>query len=167
MTLGNTSSEQRVCRDIVASAALTFGCTLALLIQLVSSAAAEGEASTEPLNIGTINLTLRIDNRSSERLICEATIAHWFSMSLPAIDPGEAGNRVVVFDKHDGTISVPGPTGELMAIETLWCGIAGRAWETRSLLALDRSRFDRAEQRHFHCTVKDSRLHCRRQAAVH
>ncbi len=83
-------------------------------------------------------LQLSIINRTPDLLECEALAAHWFNLPLGTRAAGGAFTLDMAFDPATGTLTVAGPTGEAMAIEVVFCGAAGRAWETAHQLPLRR-----------------------------
>ncbi|MEM8855755.1 MAG: hypothetical protein AAGD34_18780, partial [Pseudomonadota bacterium] len=76
--------------------------------------------------------------RSGGPLECQAAIAHWFSAELGHLEDG-AAITVPLERMDDGAATLRGPTGEAMAVEALWCGLPGKAWQTRAPIALNRS----------------------------
>ena len=49
-----------------------------------------------------------------------------------------------------------------MPVEALWCGIAGRAFETRTAIALARSKGAAPKPETMHCAAVNDRLDCQR-----
>lgn len=89
--------------------------------------AAAGPGAPEPFAI-------RVTNRAPLAIACEAEIAHWFSDRLATIPPGAASRIELVRDPGTGTVARVNADGAAMPVERLWCGIAGRAWESRAEL---------------------------------
>lgn len=85
-------------------------------------------------------LRLVVRNASSGDLACEAQIAHWYSIGIGRIAPGDLMTRRLWRDPASGTVSVLNAKRENLPIESLWCGFAGRAWQTRAPIVLDHAR---------------------------
>lgn len=82
----------------------------------------------------------KIHNSGSETILCQAEIAHWFSMDLVAIPPRSAADLDLRFDPPTGIWAVINAIGEALPVERVWCGLKGRAYETRRMLRLERKR---------------------------
>ena len=83
------------------------------------------------------------------------------------LGPAEAGERVLATLWHDpesGTVLLVNEHGDRMPVETLWCGLHGRSWQTRSPIPLDRTPGEAPGAIELDCRVANDRLAC---AAVH
>jgi hypothetical protein len=105
-------------------------------------------------------LPLTVDNRAPEPIRCSAEIAHWYSLELVLAQAGESVEIELWFDPASGTYTTLNEKDENLPIERLWCGFAGRAYETRSQILLDRSGASPAPQR-VACANSAGRLDCR------
>jgi hypothetical protein len=87
---------------------------------------------------GAIAVPFVATNAGAERIACSVTIAHWFSIELGGADPGERVTAALWSDPASGEIFSLNASGDRLPIENLWCGLAGRSWETRSAVPLER-----------------------------
>lgn len=103
-------------------------CRAALALLLLAQAAPARAGDPE-------ERVFEVENASSARIACRATIAHWFAADLGDAAPG----GTVTFTAGigaDGTVVLTNARGERMPVETAFCGRLGHAWETRSQLDL-------------------------------
>ena len=102
-------------------------------------------------------ISVEVKNRSDHPIACAAQLAHWFSADLGVAVPGGAVRIDFVSDPGTGTVFIRNVGGERMPVEAAWCGVEGRAWETRYQLDLAR-----AGGRGVTCeAVAEGRLACR------
>jgi hypothetical protein len=100
---------------------------------------------------------VEVKNRSGHPIACAAQLAHWFSADLGIAAPGDALRIDFEADPVSGTVFIRNAGGERMPIEAAWCGLEGRAWETRYQFDLVR-----AGGRGLTCeAVAEGRLACR------
>lgn len=99
----------------------------------------------------------KVRNSGSEAILCQAEIAHWFSMDLVVIPPGSGASLDLHFDPPTGIWVVINAIGEALPLERVWCGLKGRAYETRRMLRLERKR---AQPVRLDCRADISRLVC-------
>lgn len=105
--------------------------------------------------------TLSVTNLSRLPIICNAQLAHWYSVVLLEVAGGNTGDIVFWCDPGTGTIAVLNDSRENMPVEAAWCGIAGQAYKTRSILKLDRRASSGATAKSISCMVQNDRLACR------
>lgn len=86
---------------------------------------------------GLLAVPLTIINGSQVPLSCNADLAHWYSVELASVAPGESATLALWRDPQSGTVSALNGKDENMPIERLWCGFAGRAYATRAQIVLD------------------------------
>jgi len=107
-----------------------------------------------------VPLAFSVRNLATEAITCAATLAHWFSIELGT---AEAGERVVAELWHDpdsGAVLILNEQGEAMPIEALWCGLAGRSWQTRSPIPLTRNPGAAPVGIELDCRMAGGRLAC-------
>lgn len=79
-----------------------------------------------------------IVNETAAPIACEAALAHWFSMRLGAIAAGEALH--IALDRDGaGALSIATAPNVAAPVERIWCGRAGRAWDTAATVPLPRA----------------------------
>ena len=110
---------------------------------------------------GLAHVPIDVRNTGATPLSCTIQLAHWYSMSL-----GEAlpGGRTVIdlwFDPVNGTYLILNEALENMPVEALWCAIAGRAYQSRAPIALNRSAGAVPKPRELTCAAPDERLICK------
>ncbi|MGK9170198.1 hypothetical protein KXR53_28105 [Inquilinus limosus] len=86
---------------------------------------------------GLTERMFRADNRGHGRIACGAAIAHWYSVDLGQAGPGGSVSARLWFGP-DGAVYLLNDKQDRLPIETLWCGVAGRSWATRSMIDLPR-----------------------------
>lgn len=136
---------------------------MATLLGFTGSAAAV-ELHHIKVRTGTDGLspvTLTVANSASETIACHADIAHWYSLELAQAAPGAALKIELWFDPKTGTYAALNDKRENLPVERLWCGIAGRAYETRAVVSLDRNSKTPAATQALSCADGDTRLVCR------
>jgi hypothetical protein len=79
---------------------------------------------------------VEVKNRSDHPIACAAQLAHWFSADLGAAAPAGAVRIDFESDLATGTVFIRNVGSERMPVEAAWCGVEGRAWETRYQLDL-------------------------------
>ena len=109
-----------------------------------------------------VPIEVAIENRSAQPLRCLMVFAHWTTLGLPVIAPGDHAS-VVLNRATDRALFMPRPQdGRPMMLEALHCGADGRWSET--LLKLDWSTPMLTDGRSFRLTCGGGeRLSCRWQ----
>jgi hypothetical protein len=113
---------------------------------------------------GTAGLSpspIEIRNASAVPLACTAELAHWYSVELGGIQPEARKIIDLWFDAATGTYVILNHKQENMPVEALWCGMTGRAYETRALLALERHTGGQAKAAQLTCSIAGERLACK------
>lgn len=110
---------------------------------------------------GLARETLVINNLAAEPIICNAQIAHWYSVVLAKADPDKIAEIEFWRDPETGTLSVLNDSAENMPVEAAWCGLAGQAYKTRSALKLERQPGAGQAHRSVSCHSSENRLLCR------
>jgi hypothetical protein len=132
-------------------------------LTILSSPSFAVELHPVEVRTGTEGLTsapLTVANDASEPIVCVGELAHWYSSELGQADPGASTTIPLWLDPVTGTFTVLNDKRENMPVEALWCGIAGRAYATRSTVALARRAGDVAPTAALTCTMGTVRLAC-------
>lgn len=109
---------------------------LAISMAVAAAAAAE---ETEPVArgaAGLVALPFAAKNGATGRIVCSAALAHWYSVEFGTAARGESVQATLWYDPRTGATFVLNALEDRMPIQALWCGLAGRAWATRSVVAL-------------------------------
>ena len=122
---------------------------LALFLATPALAADRGPA-------GLTQLPFVAQNAASGDIICSVSLAHWYSDELGRAAPGAAVKADFWKDPASGTVYLLNQSGDRMAVQMIWCGRAGQAWETRSTLVPAASGTS-----NFTCEEKGGALVCR------
>lgn len=83
-------------------------------------------------------LEFTAENRTDGPIDCGAALAHWYSTDLGEAAPGAVVEAALWVNPADGTVYLLNAVGDRMPVQTLWCGVAGRSWATRSEIRLER-----------------------------
>lgn len=100
---------------------------------------------------------IEIANTGATALSCTAQLAHWYSEPVATVAPGATGTVSLWFDPQTTTFVRLNAQEDNMPVEALWCGIAGRAYETRTAFRLDP---DSARPRSLSCAADEDRVVC-------
>lgn len=109
---------------------------------------------------GLVRAVLSVSNVGTDPLSCTAQLAHWYSSELAIVGPGETARIDLWIDPDTGTVALLNDRQENMPVEALWCGIEGRAYETRAALTLDGGRTAEAAARAVRCDGASGRVVC-------
>lgn len=129
---------------------------------VVFSCAALLRAALPGAAAGMEPLAVSIANAAGTPITCHAEVAHWFSADLGEVAPGAERPLDLWRDPATGAVATRNAGGEFLPVERAWCGLGGRAYETRWQITLN-SAADApapAPQR-LSCSVQDDRLACR------
>ena len=113
---------------------------LALSMILAASAPAQTHRPVEYGVDGLVAVPFEAVNAGEKPIACGASLAHWYSLDLGEAAPGDTVVATLWFDPDNGEMYLLNASQDRMAVESLWCGVAGRSWETRSTVALERQR---------------------------
>lgn len=103
------------------------------------------------------SVPIDLQNSGSVTLSCTAELAHWYSQPVATVAAGSGATVDLWFAPDTGTFALLNEQEDNMPVEALWCGIAGRAYETRAALRLDRG--SAAPQR-IDCAASGDRVIC-------
>jgi len=111
---------------------------------------------------GLSHVPVVVRNTGAAPMTCTIQLAHWYSLTLGDTLPG--GRKVIDlwFNPKSGAYLILNDKQDNMPVEALWCGIAGRAFETRTAIALDRSEGGAPEPEVMRCAAVDAHLVCQR-----
>ncbi len=135
----------------------------AITLLTASSSALAVELRYEPVRNGTAGLVhapFIVRDATSEPLSCETRLAHWYSSEPVIIAPGAMATVDLWFDPETGTYAALNVKSDNMPVESLWCGVAGRAYETRAEITLDRTATPQ-NPRAVVCSMSSAGLACR------
>ena len=110
---------------------------------------------------GLIHVPVEVANASGEAMSCTLQLAHWYSINLGTTAPGDNALIDLWFDTSSATYLVLNDSQENMPVEAAWCGLAGRAYETRSEIALRRHAGNNPVASKISCTAPGGRLSCK------
>lgn len=108
-----------------------------------------------------LQMPLQVTNRSARRLACVAELAHWHALTFARLVPGESATIDLRFDVATGTYFILNDALLPIPVESVWCGIEGRAYLTRSLLPLDGNPAARPARKVVSCRADSERVQCR------
>lgn len=97
-----------------------------------------GAGAAETGSAGLVAVPLTVANAGAEAIGCRAAIAHWFSAEVGTAPPGGTVEATLWVDPATGAVFLINAAGDPMPVESLWCGVAGATWRTRSLVPLPR-----------------------------
>ncbi len=83
---------------------------------------------------GLVRAPVTVTNKAAEAIACTAQLAHWYSMGLGTIAPGKNLRIALWLEEATRTPVLLNDKQENMPVEAVWCGIAGRAYETRAAI---------------------------------
>lgn len=110
---------------------------------------------------GLIHVPVEVTNASSEAMSCTLQLAHWYSIDLGTTAPGHNALIDLWFDRSSATYLILNDKQENMPVEAAWCGLAGRAYETRSEISLRRHAGNNPVARKITCVAPGGRLSCK------
>lgn len=134
------------------------GLILALFIG--TAAAADHTPKIERGFDGLTAFAFEARNDGEAPIACAAAIAHWYSVELGRASLGQAVRHTLWFDPSRGVVFLIDKAEVRLPVETLWCGLEGRSWETRHVASLPSHTGEIAQAITLTCTDKDNRLIC-------
>ncbi|QPM91179.1 hypothetical protein [Pseudooceanicola algae] len=116
--------------------ALTFCATLAL----AAPALAQGHGLTpERGTEGLVAVPFAVQNIGVVPLTCGVKLAHWYSFDIGTVAFGATLSSGFWSDPETGAVLLLNPVEDQMPVERIWCGVAGRSWDTRFEMPLKRA----------------------------
>ncbi len=135
---------------------------LATLMLAFPAAAVELRPITvETGTAGLLAAPVRLTNAAPAAVTCTAQIAHWYSLEVARAEAGADAEIALWFKPETGTFVLLNDKEENMPVEALWCGFAGRAYETRGPISLERKTGAEVSARTVTCVPEGERLACR------
>ena len=104
---------------------------------------------------------VRLTNAAPDAVTCTAQIAHWYSLEVARAEAGADAEIALWFKPATGAFVLLNDKEENMPVEALWCGFAGRAYETRGPISLEREAGAEVSARTVTCVPEGERLACR------
>lgn len=135
---------------------------VSLLVLFAASSASAVELRSIDVRRGTEGLAaapVSITNATGDAVSCIGELAHWYSAELASVAAGETAVIVLWHDPETGAFTAMNDKQENMPVESLWCGLDGRAYATRALVALPRQA-GTAPSLALTCTMGSDRLAC-------
>jgi hypothetical protein len=117
-----------------------------------------------PIERGTDGLVMvpfSAANASGSDMTCVAMLAHWYAVELGSTRPGGEVETVLWAKQATGETYILNDGEARMAIESLWCGVSGRSFATRSVIALRREAGVMPEPIAVSCAEAGGHLDCR------
>ena len=103
-----------------------------------SAACAETAAVVERGVEGLTRVSFRADNRSGGPIECEAAVAHWYSAKIGSATAGGSVIGELWSSPRTGAVFLLNDSQERMPVQSLWCGLGGKAAMTRADIYLER-----------------------------
>ena len=134
------------------------GLVLALLAG--TAAASDHAPKVERGFDGLTAFAFEVQNDGKAPITCAAAIAHWYSVELGRANLGQAVRHTLWFDPSRGVVFLIDKADVRLPVETLWCGVEGRSWETRHVAKLPNHAGEIAQAITMTCADRDNRLVC-------
>jgi hypothetical protein len=130
------------------------------------AAGAETATVAEPGIKGLTRVPFRADNRSQGPIECEAAVAHWYSAKIGSAEAGGSVTGALWSSPETGAVFLLNDKQERMPVQSLWCGIRGRAATTRADVYLERRQGVAEPAVRIACAglTPEGALACRREA---
>jgi len=124
-----------------------------------------GSAAAGAVPRAEVYLPVRItaENRTGGPLECQAVAGHWYSFDLGTGAAAQTMAFDMAVDPKTGTVVMWNSAHDPVPIETVFCGIGGKAWDTRFAFPLrhiaETAEAGRASA--FVCEAAAGRVECR------
>ena len=115
----------------------------------------EVRKGTKGLNAAPVSIV----NATGAGVSCVGELAHWYSAELAVVAAGETAVIDLWHDPETGTFTALNDKQENMPVDSLWCGVTGKAYETRSLIVLPRQT-GKAPPIGLTCSMGENHLAC-------
>lgn len=92
--------------------------------------------SPAPAAAEQLPATFTVANATTAPLECQAEAGHWYAFDLGTAAPHASLIIALLFDPATKTVGKRNALGDVLPIETVYCGLAGHAYETRAVLPL-------------------------------
>lgn len=110
---------------------------------------------------GLVRVPMTFTNAGSTAISCKSAMAHWYSLDLGTATKGAKLAVDLWADPKSGEVYLLNDKQDRMPIQSLWCGIEGRSWETRADVALERRAGQVPAAQNLVCTEADGRVRCK------
>ncbi|MFC0218660.1 hypothetical protein ACFFJ7_09685 [Pseudochelatococcus lubricantis] len=132
----------------------------AFAVMLAGGAVAEEGRPAPRGREGLTRVPMTFANAGPASMACASAIAHWHSLDLGRAETGGSIAFDLWADTASGAIFLLNGSEDRMPVESLWCGIAGRSWETRATIALARRAGVLPPPGDFLCRQAEDRVIC-------
>ena len=85
---------------------------------------------------GAVAVPLRVQNGTGTVILCQAALAHWYSVDLGAVAVGGMLEVTLWHDPVTGRLNLLNVTQDRMPVEAVWCGHMPRVHDTRGRVGL-------------------------------
>lgn len=109
---------------------------------------------------GLSEISVTMTNASETPIACGATLAHWYSQPIGTVQPGADLHATLWQNQSTGAVYLLNQLEDRMPVERLWCGVAGKSWQTRSEITFERRAGVRVEAIMMTCISKPHELLC-------
>ncbi|CAN7440104.1 hypothetical protein LJR030_004543 [Rhizobium sp. LjRoot30] len=110
---------------------------------------------------GLVKVPMTFTNAGPAPMACKSAIAHWYSLDLGIAAEGAKVSVDLWSDPKSGEIFLLNDKEDRMPIQSLWCGLEGRSWETRAEIVLSRRAGDTPAAENLVCTQAENRVTCK------
>lgn len=110
---------------------------------------------------GLSEISVTMKNASETPIACGATLAHWYSQPIGTVQPGADLRATLWQNQQTGAVYLLNQLEDRMPVERLWCGVAGKSWETRSEITFERRAGVRVESIVMTCASQPLDFRCR------
>jgi hypothetical protein len=164
-SMGLTIRTATITRPYCTASLLQSAAIVSLLTGLLLFPGTSPAVELRPLTVvrgteGQVAAPVTIRNLTTDTIQCLAQLAHWYSMPLLVVAPGESASADLWFEPDSGTINLLNERQENMPVETLLCTLEQQGYPSRVALRLDRLAFALETRRLFHCRDQEQRLVC-------
>lgn len=136
------------------------GAFAAGLLALATGPAAAEDAAPE---VTYLPVHVTAENQTGGPLECQAVAGHWYSFDLGTGAVGATMTFDMAVDPMTGTVVMWNSAMDPVPIESVYCGVAGEAWDTRFTFPLRRiaETAEADETSAFVCEAAAGRVTCR------
>ncbi|XBS68700.1 hypothetical protein ABK905_19100 [Acerihabitans sp. KWT182] len=110
---------------------------------------------------GLLPFSLTVGNDGTYALDCQATTAHWYSVTLGQVDAGKQLSARLWKDPASGEVIILNHHQDRMPVQRIWCGAAGQSWQTRSEVRLPTERQQPPQSIAMICAYRVGPIDCR------
>ena len=85
---------------------------------------------------GAVAVPLRVLNDTGVAIVCQAELAHWYSVDLGAVAVGETLEVTLWHDPATGRLNLMNATQDRMPVDAVWCGHRPKVHDARGRVSL-------------------------------